>query len=79
MQKKLLFLFCFLFFTNIANADSVLITGANRGIGLALTELYLKEGYKVFATYLSKQKSTQLLAIKNPNLVTIQVDLASNE
>ena len=29
--------------------QSVLITGANRGIGLALTELYLKRGDKVYA------------------------------
>ena len=30
--------------------QNVLITGANRGIGLALTEEYLKRGDKVFAT-----------------------------
>ena len=29
---------------------TILITGANRGIGLALTESYLKDGWRVLAT-----------------------------
>lgn len=39
------------------------ITGANRGIGLALVKQYLNLGYQVHATYRSAQSSTELLAL----------------
>ncbi len=73
---KILMSICLLIVINQVKADTVLITGANRGIGFALTELYLDAGYKVYATYFSLNKATKLLSIKNPNLVTIHVNLA---
>lgn len=33
--------------------DTVFITGASRGLGLALSELFLEQGHRVFAGYLS--------------------------
>ncbi|OCQ21324.1 short-chain dehydrogenase [Pseudoalteromonas luteoviolacea] len=38
----------------------VLITGANRGIGLALTELYLASGWQVLATVRAQSKAEAL-------------------
>lgn len=39
------------------------ITGANRGIGLALTEKMLKKGYCVWATYRKEEKASDLLEL----------------
>ncbi|MFK7967597.1 MAG: SDR family NAD(P)-dependent oxidoreductase [Rickettsiaceae bacterium] len=74
-----LLLICFFVITNQVQADTVLITDANRGIGFALTKLYLKSGYTVYATYLSTTKSAELLEIKNPALITIKVDIAKED
>ena len=60
-----LLLICFFVITNQVQADTVLITGANRGIGFALTKLYLKSEYTVYATYLSTTKSAELLEIRH--------------
>lgn len=60
-----------------SSSKAVLITGANRGIGFALTQKYLAENYKVYAAYRSVLKSTDLIELKKycPNLVLIQIDL----
>ncbi|GAB7220502.1 SDR family oxidoreductase [Vibrio comitans] len=42
---------------------TVLITGANRGIGLGLTTAYLKMGASVVATYRSEASSEELLSL----------------
>ena len=54
---------------------TVLITGANRGIGLALTQLYLQQGYKVIAT--CRQASSEL---KNTSASIIEhIDVSKAE
>ena len=57
---------------------SVVITGANRGIGLELCKQFLANGYRVFATY--RSNSGGLEDISNPNLSTFKLDVrdASN-
>ncbi|TCW60453.1 SDR family oxidoreductase [Treponema sp. J25] len=57
----------------------VLITGANRGLGLALTHHFLQEGHQVFATYRSKGEDLahlESLYQKNHQLRTISCDVA---
>lgn len=43
---------------------TVFITGANRGIGLALTKTLLAGGYRVHATYRSASSAQELLALE---------------
>ena len=43
---------------------NMLITGANRGIGLAITELALKRGDKVFATCRDPSFAKDLIALQ---------------
>jgi NAD(P)-dependent dehydrogenase (short-subunit alcohol dehydrogenase family) len=54
---------------------SVLITGANRGIGLSLVEHYLERGWQVHATYRSEAGSKSLLSLQHPNLVCHQFNV----
>ena len=42
---------------------SMLLTGANRGIGLALCQNYLKQGWQVHATFRDTRHSQELLAM----------------
>lgn len=44
--------------------QSVLITGGSRGIGRAMVELFVSEGYKVAFTYLSSEKEARALSQK---------------
>tara|TARA_R110000851_G_scaffold4900_3_gene20513 strand:- start:234571 stop:235278 length:708 start_codon:yes stop_codon:yes gene_type:complete len=46
------------------NSEVVLITGANRGIGLALTEQYLANGCSVIATCRDDATKTDLMSLK---------------
>lgn len=54
---------------------SVLITGANRGIGLSLVKHYLEQGWQVHATYRNQAGSQALLSIQHPNLVCHHFDV----
>ncbi len=47
--------------------SNVLITGASRGIGLALTKIYLQKGDTVYAV--CRQASAELLRLKTVNLI----------
>jgi NAD(P)-dependent dehydrogenase (short-subunit alcohol dehydrogenase family) len=61
---------------------TVLITGANRGIGLALTRAYLEEAATtVIATCRAPDKASELqeLANKRPNLAIEKLDIATPE
>ncbi len=71
---------CFLLLlANSALANTVLITGANSGIGFALVNKFLKEKYNVIATYRNDNNSKELLDIKNKNLSLIKVDLLNKK
>jgi NAD(P)-dependent dehydrogenase (short-subunit alcohol dehydrogenase family) len=52
----------------------VLITGASRGIGFALTKLFLKRGYNVIATC----RSGKIDNLSHPNLYVIELDLSNS-
>lgn len=54
---------------------NVLITGANRGIGLGFVNHYLQQGASVWACYRSDNSS--LKAFDHPNLTLIQWDVTS--
>jgi NAD(P)-dependent dehydrogenase (short-subunit alcohol dehydrogenase family) len=59
------------YLTNI-NKKNILVTGANSGIGLALTKKLLELDNKVLATY--RQSSENLKNIDNKNLILVQYD-----
>lgn len=48
---------------------TVLITGANRGIGLGLVKHYLADGWQVHATYRAENHSQELLRLESKQLV----------
>src|ERR1035437_5255733 len=52
----------------------VLITGASRGIGFALTKLFLKRGYNVIATC----RSGKIDNLSHPNLYVIELDVSNS-
>ena len=54
------------------NNKNILITGANSGIGLALTKKTLALDNKVLATY--RENSKNLECIKNKNLTIVKYD-----
>jgi NAD(P)-dependent dehydrogenase (short-subunit alcohol dehydrogenase family) len=58
--------------TTIARTN-VLITGATSGIGLAATQLFAREGYRVFATYRSDADELALGRIANVRPVRMDV------
>jgi NAD(P)-dependent dehydrogenase (short-subunit alcohol dehydrogenase family) len=60
---------------------TILITGANRGIGLALTRAFLAHGDNVIATQRSAKKTGALAELKAEGkpLETIVLDVASEE
>lgn len=56
----------------------VFITGASKGLGFSLTELYLNKGHKVIATY--RKNLEKLEEIKNhPNLILYPMDVSDEE
>jgi len=65
------------FSTAEAAAPTVLITGANRGIGLALTKAYLARGWDVIATCRQPQSADQLqsMQLEHPGLSIEQLDV----
>ncbi|WP_408690159.1 SDR family oxidoreductase [Vibrio sp. TBV020] len=57
---------------------TVLITGANRGIGLSLAKLYLGQGWHVHATYRNADSSSELLQLASAKqLECHQVDITN--
>lgn len=60
---------------------TVLITGANRGIGLEFVKQYTAAGWRVFATARSVESASDLQALKkaNANLSLLQLDIADED
>ena len=63
-----------------APAPTVLITGANRGIGLELARQYAARGWTVIATTRDPAEATELTALaeKQPNLVVEGLDVTNH-
>ncbi|KAF8355385.1 hypothetical protein PRIPAC_97008 [Pristionchus pacificus] len=59
---------------------SIVVTGANRGIGLGLVKELLKNDQigKLFATTRNPSKSPELQSISDPRLVIVEMDADSN-
>ena len=60
--------------------SQVFITGANRGIGLALTKLYLQDGWDVVACCRTPAQADELLYLisDNPGLEVYQLDVTDH-
>lgn len=60
---------------------NILITGANRGIGLALTQYFLQAGHKVLATCRSQNAATDLMTLnqQHDDLIVTELDVADNQ
>ena len=56
---------------------TVMITGANRGIGYEFVKVYNERGYNIIATARSPEKADELnkLAAKNDNITVVQLDV----
>ncbi len=63
-----------------ADAQTVLITGSNRGIGLEFVKQYAAKGWNVIATTRSPDKADELkkVAAGNKNVVIEALDVADN-
>ena len=66
-----------LFAVSAAHADTVLITGSNRGLGLQFAKQYAERGYTVIATSRSPKDDADLktLAAKHKNVVVEELDV----
>ncbi len=61
---------------------TILITGANRGLGLEFVSKYLIKGNKVIASYRNSNDIIELLSLKehnHENLILIELDVSSQE
>ena len=67
--------------SSIQDPATVLITGSNRGIGLALAEHYAKEGWKVIATCRKPSQANKLknIADKHPLVMIEKIDVTDME
>jgi NAD(P)-dependent dehydrogenase (short-subunit alcohol dehydrogenase family) len=62
-------------------SPTILLTGANRGVGLALVKQYAGEGWNVIATCRDPKSATELqaLAKANPKILVERLDVASSK
>ena len=62
-------------------AETILITGANRGIGLALTKLSLIKNLNIEACFRDNKNSEELqeLSLEHPNLNIHEMDVTNSE
>ena len=60
---------------------TILVTGANRGLGIEFVEQYLNDGNEVIATYRNENSSMDLIKMGNErsNLKLLQLDVSSNK
>ncbi len=64
-----------------AGSSTVLITGSNRGIGLAFARYYAQEGWNVIATARNPERANELqeLAAANASVIIEQLDVTDLE
>lgn len=62
-------------------SPTILITGSNRGVGLALAQEYARRGWNVIATCRTPREATELraLASSNPKVLVEELDVTSHE
>lgn len=62
-------------------SPTILLTGANRGVGLALAKEYAGQGWNVIATCRNPKQATELkaLAAANPKVIVERLDVASTK
>ncbi len=79
-MKKLLLLSCLFVLSTTSFADTVLITGGNRGIGLEFVKQYAEQGYTVIATARKPEKADDLnaLAKSNNNIKVEKLDVTNH-
>ncbi len=58
---------------------TIFITGANRGIGLAMVKEALKNNFFVIASFRDSSKIEPLQSIKSENLLTFKLDVTSEQ
>lgn len=58
---------------------SVLITGASKGLGFSLTNIYLGSNHKVIATYRKNLENLEEIANKYENLILVPMDISSED
>jgi NAD(P)-dependent dehydrogenase (short-subunit alcohol dehydrogenase family) len=60
---------------------TMVITGANRGIGLALTKIFADNDYRILATYRDETSAKELIDLskKNPSVVVTNADVATDK
>lgn len=59
---------------------TVLVTGANRGLGLHFTRQYAKRGYRIIATCRKPEQAAELnsMAAANPNILVERLDVVEH-
>jgi NAD(P)-dependent dehydrogenase (short-subunit alcohol dehydrogenase family) len=64
-----------------ARAETVLVTGSNRGIGFEFVKQYAKRGWTVIATARNPEKAEALkaLAAKHPNITIDKLDVTKDD
>ncbi|MBL8224689.1 MAG: SDR family oxidoreductase [Chromatiales bacterium] len=62
-------------------SPTILLTGANRGVGLALAKEYASQGWNVIATCRNPRDAAELqaLAKSNPKVIVERLDVASSK
>ena len=76
------YLFCLMAELNVMTMDRVLITGANRGLGLEFVKQYLSSSNEVIATYRENNDISELLELKSlypDHLTHISLDVSISE
>ncbi len=80
-MKRIALVVSFLMCSHMALADTVLVTGSNRGIGFQLVSQYAEAGWDVIATSRTPtdDDALQALAERNPNVTIEALDVTNME
>ena len=61
------------------NFKNILITGSNKGIGLALLKESISNDFSVIGTFRNKQKSKELFKIKSDKVKLFKMDIVDEK